>query len=114
MNEQLDLLRDYAVARNDDPSTSHAAAASIDAPTLRQSQKAVLWVIEKYGPCDDTSLQRFYQREYDKGTVPRQSVSGVRTRRRELADAQLVYDTRKRVELASGRMAIVWAVAQHG
>lgn len=94
------------VARRTDPSTSHAAAASVR--DLRKSQAAVLYVLATHGGMTDDELQRRYAA---MPQLPRQSESGVRTRRRELVDAGLVRDTGRKAPLASGRMAIVWEAA---
>lgn len=51
----------------------------------------------------DWELVRRYDRE------PRQSESGLRTRRSELTAAGLVRDTGSRVRLPSHRYAIVWS-----
>jgi hypothetical protein len=100
----------FAHARLTDPETSHAAAASIDRLTDRQG--AVLRVFKRNRfAMTDVSLCSMYDVAARKGLVPAQSVSGIRTRRAELVDRGLIVDTGNRVRLASGRKAIVWALA---
>lgn len=94
-----------AHARRTDPQTSHDAAASIAADQLRDSQRAVLDVLRHHGPIDDHTLEGIYGM---LDQLPPQSVSGLRTRRRELVERGLVADTGERVKLPSGRTAIVW------
>lgn len=100
---QPSLFDERAHARNSDPATSHAAADSLSSDKIRRSQLAVLGFLKAFGPMTDTALVERYARS------PRQSPSGLRTRRRELTTKGLVYDTGKRVVLDSGRKAIVWA-----
>lgn len=90
-----------AVARSTDPPTSWAAAKSLG--DLRESQSAVLAFLREHGPMTDEQLVARYDRE------PRQSPSGLRTRRKELVeDFDLVVDTGRKEKLLSGRQAIVW------
>lgn len=104
-------LQMRAVARCTDPDTSHAAAASLG--DLRVSQSAVLDLFvdaAKAGiqSLTDDQLVRWYERQ---GREPRQSPSGLRTRRRELTDAGFIEDTGDRTRLASGRQAVLWKLA---
>ena len=99
---QLPLFDPHTRARAGDPDTSHDAARSLDAATVRASQEAVLTFLRERGPMTDYELVRRYDRE------PRQSESGLRTRRSELTAAGLVLDTGSRVRLPSRRYAIVW------
>lgn len=96
------------IARFGDPETSHQAADSIDAPTLRDSQAAVLFVLAYNGPMTDTELIDAYLAWAEQGTLPRQSPSGIRTRRKELVTRGSVRDTGMRDVLRSGRRSIVW------
>ena len=100
-------LSTQAHARSTDPDTSRAAAASISEDDLRKSQQAVLRIL-RTGEFTDTELVAVYQASMYEGEVPKQSVSGIRTRRSELVKAGLVHDTGKRVALTSGRRSIVW------
>jgi hypothetical protein len=100
--------------RTTDPDTSLAAAASLDPATLRDSQAAVLAWIQSNGPMTDMDLVEGYAAAVRQGghlvgkPIPRQSESGIRSRRAELAAGGLVEDTGERRRLDSGRFAIVW------
>ena len=89
-----------AVARRSDPSTSWAAAHSLDPETLRRSQRTVLETLQDYGPMTDEELVMRLA-----GVM---SSSGARTRRCELVDIGFVFDTGTRVVVRSRRRAIVW------
>jgi len=103
------------IARHTDPQTSHAAAASKTTANVRNSQHAVLRLFnDAYqehdiaGMTDELLVRAYAYYEYQ----PRQSPSGIRTRRRELCDAGYLIDTGRREKLVSGRSAIVWALAK--
>jgi ribosomal protein L37AE/L43A len=72
---------DQAHARGTDPKTSHEAAASLDPETLRETQREVLELFERYGPMADIDLLRQAEHMGSK-----QSPSGLRTRRHELTE----------------------------
>jgi hypothetical protein len=98
-----------ARARTTDPSTSHAAAASVS--NTAAVRGAVLAILDLFGPMTDDELVRNYETNSLRipGPVaPRSSASGLRTRRAELRNAGYVHDTGGRERLASGRAAIVW------
>lgn len=97
-----------ARARFTDPTTSHAAARSLSEDDLRGSQRAVLACLRVYGPGSDSTISGRYAARREAHGWPRQSPSGLRTRRKELADAGLIVDTGDRVTLPSGRRSIVW------
>ena len=100
-------VRTIARARTSDPDTSHAAAQSLTPATLRLSQSAVLSVLTAYpAGLTDQGLALVYGDRW-----PAQSESGLRTRRAELVRGGLVVDTGRRERLATGRRAVVWAVA---
>lgn len=99
-----------ARARATDPATSYAAAASITTEDLRDSQAAVLQVLADAGPCHDGDLVATYQARAEAGEVRRQSTSGIRSRRAELAVMGRVVPTGEAV-LPTGRRAQVWGVA---
>lgn len=104
------ISTDFAFARRADPDTSHEAAASITPDTLRDSQAAVLRVLRASGPMTDEELIGMYGGWCNVTDLPRQSDSGIRTRRKELERLGFLRDAgRKRT--ASGRAAIVWMVA---
>jgi hypothetical protein len=98
-----------AHARRTDPSTSHQAAASVN-HKLRESHQHVLLVMRDHGDMTDEELVEFYGYAVNRGVVPSQSQSGIRTRRRELTDMGRVMDTGRKRKLKSGRNAIVWRV----
>lgn len=114
-----EFLPTKARARNSDPSTSHAAAATLDQETLRVSQEAVLSIFRTYeqyrelphGMTGDEFAEIYpLARERDPKAYPEQSPSGLRTRRRELVDMGFLVDTGQRRLLESGRWAIVWGI----
>ncbi len=117
-NEQRPLFDEPARARRTDPETSHAAARSFDLYTLRNSQRAVLAVFERFPPgMTDSDLLIEYRRYRDTPGVhisdvhmPRQSASGLRTRRHELVTVGLLVDSGRRERLHGGRRSIVWRV----
>ncbi len=95
-----------AHARATDPETSHEAAASLTSDRLRESQYAVLDALIDHGPICDADLVDAYMMH---GYAPRQSPSGIRTRRKELVALGKVRAAGHTV-LSSGRRAIVWEV----
>ena len=91
-------------ARTTDPQTSHLAAVSVTG--LTESRAAVLRVLREWSEgLTDQVLVEYYRLEE---THPRQSESGIRSRRHELVVLGLVRDSGQRVKLLSGRSAIVW------
>ena len=105
------MQTDLAFARENDPATSHEAAASIAPATLRDSQLAVFRVLAKFGPLDDQALVDAYCDETLARTVPRQSDSGIRTRRKELCRMGRVQPMGT-TKTASGRSALIWAATE--
>lgn len=99
-------------ARRTDPETSHAAAASIDPDTLRQSLRDVYDLLAAAGSATDERLVTGFEFAIGDGHVKPQSPSGIRSRRSELVRAGLVRDTGRREILSSGRQAIVWEVVR--
>jgi hypothetical protein len=71
------------------------------------TQAAIVEVLRCHGPLTDEQL---CQRIADQRTEP-VSVSGIRTRRSELAAAGRVVDTGRRQPTRTGRSAIVWGLA---
>lgn len=88
-----------ALARTTDPSTSHAAAASVN---LTRSRQIVLTTLG-YGPMTDDDLVWLCRNEPI-------SPSRARTARKELVDLGLVRSTGRTERLRSGRHATVWEV----
>lgn len=99
-----------AHARTSDPSTSHAAAASLTSDVIRRSQAEVLTVLTELGEATDAQLVARYTALALAERVTGQSQSGVRTRRKELVRAEKVVDSGRRERMPSGRQAIVWTV----
>jgi hypothetical protein len=101
----LPLFAD-ARARRTDPKTSQRAAASVQ--RVRDNQQAVLKILEIYGPLTDEQLVGLYGRasQNNEHRFPKQSPSGLRTRRHELVELGKVRDSSKREKLASGRWAM--------
>lgn len=101
-------LADKANARRTDPVTSHAAAESLTSTQLRKTQTAVQACFVKHGAMHDEALVAVYQATCLAEGWPQQSESGLRTRRSELVDAEMLRDTGRTVTLQSGRSSIVW------
>lgn len=105
----VSTLGGVAHARSGDPTTSHAAAASVD--DLRCSQRAVLAVFTRFGDeMTDEELIARYDRLVLGGEAPRQSPSGIRSRRAELVGGGHLVDTKRTTKLRSGRKAVLWAL----
>lgn len=108
MPTQLDML---AHARITDPDTSHEAAESAS-HRITLCQRAVQTCLLAQGPMCDAELVFRYQNET---TLPKQSPSGIRSRRHELVVRGLVRDSGRRLRTESGRSHIIWeAVPQEG
>jgi hypothetical protein len=93
-------------ARRTDPATSHAAAQSVG--DLRESQRAVLATFLQHGPMHDEKLEVRYPQQ------PRQSESGLRTRRRELVDLGLLRDSGTTTLTVHGRSTTIWELTDQG
>ena len=95
-------------ARRNDPHTSHEAAASVQNLTLVQ---AIVYAILAEPMTDEELVQRYQDHFHAAGNIPGASPSGLRTRRSELADKNLVrivgHDRTK-----SGRRAHVWQIVE--
>ena len=96
------------IARLTDPETSHAAAASVNIATLPHVKQAILTLYAVCGPMTDDELREVWDQRMLSTPI---SPSGLRTRRRELADAGVVRDSGQRRTLPTGRSAIVWEAA---
>ena len=107
-DDELSLFDDNPIAhaRRTDPPTSHAAAASLTDP--RTTQRAVYDLMKWSGPISDDHLLDLYRTWSERGRFPRQSPSGIRTRRSELVARGLVTDSGDAELLPSGRRAILW------
>lgn len=93
-----------AHARKTDPTTSHAAAASVK--DITTTQEFILMALTR--PLTDVDLVSAYR---SFKSAPPASESGIRSRRSELVALGKVVDTGARERLESGRHAIVWQVA---
>lgn len=115
LHERLLRERDHAAhARRSDPDTSkQAARQGHDRPTLTASRSAVLSALRAAGPSTDEALVAFYRVEAARegSLLPRQSDSGIRSRRAELVGLELVVDTGTRRPTVSGRPSKVWRAA---
>lgn len=98
---------EMAHARNDDPITSHLAAASVTG--IRASQRMILGAIQRHGPGTDEDIYRWLK---DEGHQI--SLSGARTRRSELVRLGYVEDSGAKRLLPSRRLAIVWRTKSDG
>jgi hypothetical protein len=105
--EQISLATE-AHARSTDPGTSHAAARSLSADTLRKTQQAVYACFSEFGSMHHEALLDNYGEHRESREWPPQSISGLRTRTAELVDAGLLVDTGRTIRLDSGRLSIVW------
>jgi hypothetical protein len=93
-------------ARTTDPLTSHQAAASVS--NLTATKRFILWLFDKYGYLTDEELYAEYCRYMANGNAPMATSSGVRTRRSELVQEGLLFDSGGKSKTASGRNAIIW------
>ena len=98
-------------ARRNDPSTSWAAAYSVG--NLQPTQLMILRLLS-YQAGTDEDLANGYQLLVNNQLAPQVSPSGLRSRRSELVDQGLVFDSGLRATLASGRKAIVWQLTMEG
>lgn len=96
-------------ARKTDPQTSHAAAASVG--NLTATKLAILDILTRPMP-DEDLIDRYYVR-VEVGLAPKASPSGIRSRRKELFDADLV-ESAGFDKTASGRSTVVWRVTLEG
>lgn len=97
-------------ARRGDPSTSHDAAAGVEADERTWTHQRVVAILERHGPSTDQEIAHAYEymaRQYD---WPPCSPSGLRTRRSELQRDGKVRDTGERRRTVAGRGSIVWAL----
>jgi hypothetical protein len=98
-------------ARTLDPSTSHQAAASI--LDTRTTMRVILQILAK-GSATDEVIGYVYDGLVDADRAPMASPSGLRSRRAELVDLELVEDSGERRPLSTGRRAIVWQITDLG
>lgn len=97
-----------AHARSTDVAESHAAAASVK--DLTGNQRAILAVMRTWpSPLTDEKLVEIYTRQYKAMNLPRQSESGLRSRRAELARAEKIVEAGKGTT-AGGRSCRSWVI----
>lgn len=94
-----------AKARHTDPKTSHEAAATVN---LTNGQEMVLEALQRGGPMHDEMIK--IEVSCVQGDFI--SLSGCRTRRKELVDLGLVEDSGTTVLTEHGRKTIVWKVVE--
>lgn len=100
--------RQAPVSRITDPETSRQAAASISVDKMRETQKVILDILDRFGPACDEDIAVYARQLESLGEAPKQSPSGLRSRRAELVTAGLVRDSGERAKTTSGRQTIVW------
>lgn len=95
---------DHAIARDDDRLTSHVAAVRASGG-ITEKRAAVLKAVRDLGPEGGTDEQ--IAANY---TGPRQSPSGLRSRRAELMrfDPPFVADAGRKARISTGGLATVW------
>jgi hypothetical protein len=110
MTTQSTFAFDTAVrrprARTSDPETSREAAQSVE--RLTDKQQYILRILSYRPRTDEEIWEHIVFPTDDFGLAYPMSVSGARTRRKELVDMNLVRDSGKRRKTRSGRNAIVW------
>jgi hypothetical protein len=100
------LIEDRPRARTEDPEESHLAARSVKG--LTEKQGAILALLGLAGrPLTDPEIREIYERDREAEDWPRQTESGLRTRRNELVKAGLIIKAGKK-RLETGRMASQW------
>jgi hypothetical protein len=97
-------------ARYSDPSTSHAAAQSVQ--NISPTKQVILELLVE--PMNDEELVVAYDNRVHEGTAPMASPSGVRSRRAELVKDEYIADTCVRSKLSTGRSATVWKTTGAG
>lgn len=107
----LHLVRAVGASRPTDPDTSRQAAASLKGDKIRETQRQILNVLERFGPSCDEDIQTYFRQLASLEGWPPQSPSGLRSRRAELVDAGLVIDSGERSRTSSGRQTIVWTLS---
>ena len=101
-------------ARRQDPDTSQQAAFSFDEKTLIRNELAILAVFLQVGhPMTDEELVENYGQlsSGEGGLIPRQSPSGIRSRRSALSDPNGSYFERtgkKRATISGGKAHVWW------
>lgn len=105
--------RVMAHARAGDPQTSHDAARSVDADTMRALHIIQLRLLS-IEPDTHSGLWGKYLAHRDDMDWPIVSLSGFRTRVSELVHAAFVEDSGRRAVLPTGRRSVIWRVTESG
>ena len=105
-------------ARNTDPVTSHEAAAKIakTPAALNDKRRAVLKCVAVIHTCEgsDESIAWTYIEHMSERGWPKQSPSGLRTRRKELVDMGMMENTGRTTTTKGGGKTIVWGLTPKG
>jgi hypothetical protein len=96
-------------ARNNDPVTSHDAAASVGDVT--ETQAIILMLLRETPMCDEKLIEQYRLGEKSWG-YPHKSDSGLRSRRAELVRKGLVETLGMQERMSTGRYAFVWQVVR--
>lgn len=96
------VRRTRAKARRTDPATSHQAAQSVTG--LTETQERIYALLKEAPRTDEEIYERMVQHYGETAT----SLSGARTRRRELVDLGLARDSGGRDTTRAGRLTIIW------
>lgn len=92
-------------ARHTDPTTSHQAAASVNLNTMTATKKMIYAILQE--PFTDEQVLELYENAVRLELAPRQSLSGLRTRRNELYREGLI-EAVGFGKTISNRRAIIW------
>lgn len=104
-------LRAVAGARATDPETSRLAAQSLRPDRMRETQRVIVEILHRFGPACDEDIAVYANQLASLDEAPKQSPSGLRSRRAELVAAGIVRDSGERTKTSSGRQTIVWELA---
>lgn len=102
-----------ALARNEDPDTSHEAAASVSLLVISELHRAILEIFRVAGcPMNDEEIRTRYEEARANGEpYPSASVSGIRSRRAELVDNGNLRNSGQTTLTPRGRKSILWELA---
>jgi len=95
--------------RSSDPRTSHWAEGSVK--NLTETKLIILTLLSEGGMTDE-QLIKAYRHAHDVGIAPKASDSGIRSRRAELVDDGVVWDSGRYNTTQSGRKSIIWRAEQ--
>lgn len=111
----LEQVQVAPISHTGDPSTSREAAETIDEDQLRTSQRAVLrlFQISSHPYTDEMVAENYPKSGNDPAIWPRQSPSGLRTRRKELTTLGFL-DRIGTTKNKAGRKVGVYALTDAG